>query len=466
MAGSRGGSQQDPLTIIFLGVLAVCGAMAALTALADEVRAVTAAIAILLLWPIAELARSANWLFSIPYAGDWLFAPALHWVDKAPLSLTAEIGLTDWRGLQLTAGRAAFVVCGLPLIFAVCRLRGIRPDLAFRRRHSFASLIGAQTKSWPLAGIVRSFEPIERRTNPVDAIASSRGREPADSPAGGKLLCCDRPVVAPPSMEIALRPEVWLASQGLAACTAQNDLHSPGRVQQQVRVRDELSVDAICEATEAQLGIPWRGIDSLRPCLRALAAAFAMGLNGREKDCDRHLESISRLAEHAALRGRDLDASIRRGGGLAREVDLALSGNGGESLCRIADGHAWERTAIVAMLLAVRTKKGVLASASFVWLKREDRLLWYALNAAGNKVSAAEAAGIISHFRAERQAMQPLHIPCARQSGKAMIEDYLELSPERARLRHLTLEARKPIGQKLSEIAAANRSQHQGRKGC
>ena len=118
------------------------------------------------------------------------------------------------------------------------------------------------------------------------------------------------------------------------------------------------------------------------------------------------------------------------------------------------------------MLLAVRKKKGVLASASFVWLKREDRLLWYALNAAGNRVSAAEAAGIIIHFTAERQATQPLHIPCVHQGGKAMIEDYLELSQERARLRQLAKEAREPVGQRLREMSESNQSQHQRRNGC
>ena len=62
--------------------------------------------------------------------------------------------------------------------------------------------------------------------------------------------------------------------------------------------------------------------------------------------------------------------------------------------------------------------------------------------------------------------MQPLHTPCVRQSGKAIIEDYLQLSPERARLRKLTLEAKKPIGQRLSEIAELNRTQRHGRTGC
>ncbi len=466
MAGSRSGSPQDPLTNLFLGVLALGVALTALSTLTDEIRSFTAAIAILQLWPVSELAKSANWLFSIPYAGSWLFEPAAYWIDTVPLTQMADISPSDWRGLQLTAGRAAFAIYGLPMIMTVLGLRRIRPDLAFRSRHSLESLIGAQTKSWPLAGVVRSFEPLERRTNPVDAIASNRGGEPADFPANGRLLCCSDPAIAPPAMEIALRPEVWLASQGLAACAAKNDRQSSGPAQEQVRVRDELSVDAACEAMEAQLGKPWRGFNSLRPCFQALAAAFAMGLEDRTKDCEKLQESISRLAERSALGGRDLDASIQRSHRLARVVNIALEGSGGESLCRIADGHAWERSAIVAMLLAVRKKKGVLASASFVWLKREDRLLWYALNAAGNRVSAAEAAGIVSHFTAEMQAMQPLHTPCVHQGGKAAIEDYLELSPQRARLRRLTLEARKPIGQRLSEIAESSRSQHQRRKGC
>ena len=466
MAGSRSDSPQDPLTSLLLGALALGVAMTALSTLAGEFRSLTAAIAVLHLWPISELAKSANWLFSIPFAGMWLFEPAAYWAEHVPLTQMVDISPSDWRGLQLTAGRAAFAIYGLPITVAVLGLRRVRPDLAFRSRHSLESLIGAQTKSWPLAGVVRSFEPLAHRTNPVNAVLSGRGGEPADFPANGKLLCCAGPAITPPAMEIALRPEAWLASQGLAVCVAMKNRHSSDPVQAQVRVRDELSVAAACEAMEAQLGKPWRGFNSLRPCIRALAAAFVMGLEDRAEDCEELLESISCLAERSALRGRDLDASIRRSRGLARIVNAAFVGCGNEGLRRIADGHAWERTAIAAMLLAVRHKKGVLASASFVWLKREDRLLWYALNAAGSRVSAAEAAGIVSHFRAEKQAMQPLHTPCVHQAGKAIVEDYLELSPERARLRRLTLEARKPVGQRLSEIAEASRSQHQGRKGC
>ena len=226
MTGSRSGSQHDPLTNLFLGVLALCVAMTALSALTDEIRSVTAAIAVLQLWPVAALANSADWLVSIPYAGNWLFAPAAFWHGAVPLSLTADISPPDWRGLQLTAGRAAGAIYGPPMIWAVFRLRRRRPDLAFRSRHSLESLIGAQTKSWPLAGVVRSFAPLEHRTNPVDAIISSRRGEPGDNPANGKLLCCGAPAIAPPAMEIALRPEVWLASQGLAACAAKDHRHA------------------------------------------------------------------------------------------------------------------------------------------------------------------------------------------------------------------------------------------------
>ena len=277
MAGSRSGPPEDPLTNLFLGVLALGIAMAALSALTDEIRSLTAAIAILQLWPISELAKSANWLVSIPYAGSWLFEPAAYWVDRVPLTQLVDISPSDWRGLQLTAGRAAFAVYGLPMIVAVLGLRRIRPDLAFRSRHSLESLIGAQTKSWPLAGVVRSFEPLEHRTNPADAVSFNRASERADYPANGKLLCCSRPAIAPPSMEIALRPEVWLASQGLAARAVKHARLSSNPGQRQIRVRDELSVDAVCEAMEAQLGKPWRGFNRMRPCLQALAAAFVKG---------------------------------------------------------------------------------------------------------------------------------------------------------------------------------------------
>ena len=54
---------------------------------------------------------------------------------------------------------------------------------------------------------------------------------------------------------------------------------------------------------------------------------------------------------------------------------------------------------------------GVLAPAAFLWLRGEERALWYPLNNQGRRSYHAEAAGAMAHFMAELAAKKPLPIP-------------------------------------------------------
>jgi hypothetical protein len=53
-------------------------------------------------------------------------------------------------------------------------------------------------------------------------------------------------------------------------------------------------------------------------------------------------------------------------------------------------------------LLAYARGRGVVSTASFGWVRRLDRPLWYALSQTGRNVCCAEAAGAWSQFNAER----------------------------------------------------------------
>jgi intracellular multiplication protein IcmP len=54
---------------------------------------------------------------------------------------------------------------------------------------------------------------------------------------------------------------------------------------------------------------------------------------------------------------------------------------------------------------------GVLAPAQFLWLRAEDRNLWYPLNNLGRRSFHAEGAGAMAHYLAEQAADKPLPIP-------------------------------------------------------
>lgn len=78
--------------------------------------------------------------------------------------------------------------------------------------------------------------------------------------------------------------------------------------------------------------------------------------------------------------------------------------------------HPYTRTFLFALLLKSR-EKGVLPSSEFIWLKPNDRMLWYPLNSAGRKTPFVDAAAVFAQFQAERVAAD---------ANRELIEPYIE----------------------------------------
>ncbi|MGD1524493.1 hypothetical protein [Vibrio owensii] len=70
--------------------------------------------------------------------------------------------------------------------------------------------------------------------------------------------------------------------------------------------------------------------------------------------------------------------------------------------------HSFIRTGIMSLLEEAR-QSGVISCAEFNWLKGEDRVLWYALESVGRKVSFVESSGPFAHWLVELQLGQPLN---------------------------------------------------------
>ena len=66
---------------------------------------------------------------------------------------------------------------------------------------------------------------------------------------------------------------------------------------------------------------------------------------------------------------------------------------------------------MLGVLRWARAQGGVLAPAQFLWLRAEDRALWYPLNNLGRRAFHSEGAGAMAHFMAEEAAKKPLPIP-------------------------------------------------------
>jgi intracellular multiplication protein IcmP len=83
----------------------------------------------------------------------------------------------------------------------------------------------------------------------------------------------------------------------------------------------------------------------------------------------------------------------------------------GGALQKYADQHAYETTALLRCLARARQEGGVLAPASFLWLRGQDRTLWYPLNNLGRRSYHAEAVGALVHYTNELIAGQKIPTP-------------------------------------------------------
>jgi hypothetical protein len=91
----------------------------------------------------------------------------------------------------------------------------------------------------------------------------------------------------------------------------------------------------------------------------------------------------------------------------------------------ICGKHAFANTGLFALLDRARARAGVLASADFGYIKQLDRSLWYTLSNCGRRRFFIEAAGVVSHYFAEKVTGGPLVEPNVENAINGL-EDYLD----------------------------------------
>ena len=432
--------------------LTVCAALAFVAAASlagpylDGMQTISSIAALIHLRPFGLLVNHMDWLRDALYFGKALFEPAAY-AYSLPIEFkaAAELSHESRKAVLAGSGAAAAILYGPCFIWMAASCRGFRPDLAHRTVHDLASLIRLQCKRWPQANYARRYLNLMSGSgkNPSSDVNDEHAYRHA-----GQLVWTEPPPLLPPPSSCSMRPEDWLEAQGYVTRRGRNNEF----------LSDEdcelLSEEDLCEAFERQLGKPWRCFAQLAPCKRALAAAFACFHNYESEYGHDLLNRLSRLAAGGSADKFGMDEAISRNRRLFAEIGEILGSSRSCGLKRIAGRHAWETTAMIAMLMAARKDRGVLASASFLWLKREDRGLWYALNNAGNAAIMAEAAGALAHFRAERQIGRPLRRPATRQAAASFLENYFDAAPERVAKRRSLARFRTPVGTRLEQLAS------------
>lgn len=166
--------------------------------------------------------------------------------------------------------------------------------------------------------------------------------------------------------------------------------------------------EAARAALSRQLRHPWTRASDLPLYLQALVAAFTLRGNKKGDEC---YDILNRLARGSAAHGTATKA-IQKDKTLEKLILKTLRDSKMMTETnRVARQHAWVETAMAALLDWARGHGGVLASSDFLWLKMEDRAIWYVLNAVGRPTSLIEAAGAMSHWKAEIVTRRPMPEP-------------------------------------------------------
>ncbi|MDP9196858.1 MAG: hypothetical protein M3O22_08895 [Pseudomonadota bacterium] len=363
---SQGNNNNDPFMLVLLVTVLLCGLTWAIWHfLGAHILSGLRWVRVGELWVIEQITGSVQ-LRNLRLLAS--AQPVVEWPQAAILSKTVMYYM-KWFFAALLAGIAIFVT-----------LRA--PDTRFRHKYNLETLIRAQSRFWPVISPLLKFNPTQ---------ASARFT--------GQAIPATLPLFAE-----ALSPEEWVAANRISLIN-----NIPDR-------------DSARRACLTQLGARWTGADSLPPYARALLAAFALKIARKRQESDDLLGKIA--ASWSPEKGLQLPP------GVTKEIDAVLGspGTGGEAL-KVAERHGWFTTAMLGVLKKARENGGVLASASFLWLRGVDRKLWYALNNLGRQSFHTEAAASMAHFMAETEARRPLAIPRVEPAIDSLVTYFSETRP-------------------------------------
>lgn len=236
------------------------------------------------------------------------------------------------------------------------------PTAKYKNKYDLEGLIKIQSKSWPAITPIVSFDP---------------GKISARVP--GSPVAAELPLFAE-----SLSPEEWVAWS---------------RIPLQEGVPDK---EGVRQAFITQLGPRWEGLTGLKPHHRALLAAFALKGSQQRRESDELLGQIAQCWTPLP-NGREgglvlSDAVLARINQILNDSSLL------NPALEQAALHAYRTTALLGMLRWAREQGGVLAPAQFLWVRGQDRMLWYTLNNLGRRTFHVEGAGAIAHYMAERAA--------------------------------------------------------------
>jgi len=256
------------------------------------------------------------------------------------------------------------------------------PGTQYQTKLDLEGLIKRQSQTFPVIAPFMTFDP------------SKQPPRPPGTPVPADL----------PSFAEALGPEEWIAY---------NKIPVPDGI---------LHEKSAIRAFSQQLGRPWRGVKGLKSYEKILLASFCLKASRERDESDELLGKLALCWSHEKglnLSNKNGRALLKAATKVLRTKDLA------QKTLKECGNHAYTTTALMRALQFAREEGGVLAPAQFVWLRAEDRALWYPLNNLGRHSYHMEAFGAMAHFKAERMTERP--VPKAKVTvAVEMIQEYMD----------------------------------------
>jgi intracellular multiplication protein IcmP len=243
-------------------------------------------------------------------------------------------------------------------------------NLQFKKKYSMKSLAQAERKNWPQITPVIGLNLVKQD---IDKGLWAMALSPMQFAKKHQLLQEKKTLLSTMTMISALRNQSTM----------------------------EIRRDAAFQVFALQLGEYWQGVDYLPPHTKALFTIFAARAN---RDRKGSLKLLLQIAESSTGK---LDFSG------VNELLEKHKNNG--AVTRIMQSHAYVLTVMASMLVLAR-KDGVLAAADFLWLKPKDRLLWFMLNSVGRQTVFPEVAGPFAHWNIECAMGRRLLVPMVEEA--------------------------------------------------
>lgn len=466
MAGGGGGvnKSDDPIWIFLIIMVVIVGIFFLMNKYYWLFNAIYGSIAWAHIYPVAMLGEFVPILQRVPLLGSLLIQPAVEsnaFLSGGGFSEMTYSGMGNARNYVMTAaGRIAFFIYAPFLIKAIFTETQVHVDQKYKRKHSLESMLFEQAKSFPTIRMFKHLDPIASRDlMPRDFTEGAVRQIKASKGPIGELISGTRVMIRPSGFTRSINPEEWLVSNGLVMNDKQFSKLTSGLFPADDREFyfesewGKLTIPSLCEVLENQLVTKWTSPEDLPHHLRALFAVMVMFYGYDLKGGNAFLDDLGVLSEKSVMTKTKMKDLIKNDPAIMKKIDAAINSTPGKQMAQIAKGHAWVETALPTLLRKARFERGVLASASFIWLKREDRVAWYILNATGNETVNVEAAGAMAHNRAELDFKSPLQVPHVYQAARSILHDYLDCRPDRLAAKKLRQEDARTLDEQVRLMA-------------